>query len=62
MARDGAAVCLPEADLDPGRLAREVRAIAGDPVRLAEMGRAALSRGHPNAAQNIAREILGLVG
>ena len=62
MARDGAAVCLPEAELDPGRLAREVRAIAGDPVRLAEMGRAALSRGHPNAAQNIAREILGLVG
>jgi len=62
MARDGAAVCLPERDLDPDRLVREVRGIVGDQARMAEMRRAALARGHPNAAQNIARQILGLVG
>ena len=61
MAGDRAAVHLPEAELNPERLSREVRSIIGQPDRLAAMGQAAATRGHPNAAQNIAREILGLV-
>lgn len=62
MARDGAAVHLPEAELNAERLSRELRDVLGSPDRLSGMGAAAAARGHPNAAQNIARQILGLVG
>ena len=62
MAREGAAVHVPEAELTPERLRGELRSIVGQPDRLGAMGRAAARRGHPNAAQNITREILGLVG
>ena len=37
----GAAVVIPEAELDAGRLDREVRALLDDPDRLQAMGEAA---------------------
>ena len=62
MERDGAAVHLPETALNAERLSRELHAVLGSADRLSGMAAAAAARGHPNAAQNIAREILGLVG
>jgi UDP-N-acetylglucosamine--N-acetylmuramyl-(pentapeptide) pyrophosphoryl-undecaprenol N-acetylglucosamine transferase len=62
MARDGAAIHLPESTLNPDRLSRELQGVLRSPGQLARMAVAAQVRGHPNAAQNIAREILGLVG
>lgn len=62
LARDGAAIHLPESELNAERLSRELHAVLRSPDRLTGMGAAAAGRGHPNAAQNIAREILGLVG
>jgi UDP-N-acetylglucosamine--N-acetylmuramyl-(pentapeptide) pyrophosphoryl-undecaprenol N-acetylglucosamine transferase len=50
----GAAVLVPDADLDGPRLAREVDALIGDPDRLAAMGHAALGCARPEAASDIA--------
>ena len=56
--RGGAAVVIPDAELDGPRLAREVAALLGAPERLRAMRRAALSLARPDAAERIAREIL----
>jgi UDP-N-acetylglucosamine--N-acetylmuramyl-(pentapeptide) pyrophosphoryl-undecaprenol N-acetylglucosamine transferase len=61
LAAGGAAVHLPDAELGSDRLVEEVSALLGDPERLRSMGAAAMSRGHPNAAQNIAAHIVGVV-
>lgn len=53
----GAALCLPQAELDVERLAREVGALLGDPARLAAMAAAAKGRGRPQAAAEIARHV-----
>ncbi|HEV2770214.1 MAG TPA: UDP-N-acetylglucosamine--N-acetylmuramyl-(pentapeptide) pyrophosphoryl-undecaprenol N-acetylglucosamine transferase, partial [Solirubrobacteraceae bacterium] len=58
MERAGAAVVVPDADLDPGRLRREVDALLGDPARLAAMARASASLARPQAAADIAGEVL----
>jgi UDP-N-acetylglucosamine--N-acetylmuramyl-(pentapeptide) pyrophosphoryl-undecaprenol N-acetylglucosamine transferase len=60
MADAGAAVVVPDAELDAGRLAREAGALLGDPRRLAQMSAAARSLGRPDAAEEIARGILSL--
>jgi UDP-N-acetylglucosamine--N-acetylmuramyl-(pentapeptide) pyrophosphoryl-undecaprenol N-acetylglucosamine transferase len=58
MARAGAAVVLPDAQLTPGRLAAEVATLLGDRGRLAAMGRASAALARPDAAARIAHEVL----
>ncbi len=61
LAAAGAAVHVPEASLGQRTVGEEVQRLLGDPSRLAAMGRAALARGHPKAAEDIARQLLALV-
>jgi UDP-N-acetylglucosamine--N-acetylmuramyl-(pentapeptide) pyrophosphoryl-undecaprenol N-acetylglucosamine transferase len=58
MARAGAAVVVPDAELTPERLAREVGGLLGDRARLSSMGRASAALARPEAAQAIAAEIV----
>src|SRR5687768_6661624 len=58
--RGGAAVVVPDDELDGPRLAREVAALLGSSERLRTMQRAALSLARPDAAERIAHEILML--
>jgi undecaprenyldiphospho-muramoylpentapeptide beta-N-acetylglucosaminyltransferase len=50
----GAAVKIPDAELDPARLAAEVDALLADPARLAAMGAAARGLGRPDATARFA--------
>jgi UDP-N-acetylglucosamine--N-acetylmuramyl-(pentapeptide) pyrophosphoryl-undecaprenol N-acetylglucosamine transferase len=52
--RAGAAVVVPDAELDGRRLAFEVDTLLGDPGRMAAMARAALTAARPRAAADIA--------
>jgi UDP-N-acetylglucosamine--N-acetylmuramyl-(pentapeptide) pyrophosphoryl-undecaprenol N-acetylglucosamine transferase len=54
MADAGAAIVVPDADLDADRLRREVEALVADPGRLAAMADAARSLAMPDAADRIA--------
>ena len=56
----GAAVVVPDAELDGPRLAREVGALLADENRLRAMGHAASALARPDAAETIAREVLAL--
>jgi UDP-N-acetylglucosamine--N-acetylmuramyl-(pentapeptide) pyrophosphoryl-undecaprenol N-acetylglucosamine transferase len=58
MERAGAAVVIPDAELTPARLAGEVGRLLSDPSRLAAMGRASAGLARPNAARDIAHEVL----
>jgi UDP-N-acetylglucosamine--N-acetylmuramyl-(pentapeptide) pyrophosphoryl-undecaprenol N-acetylglucosamine transferase len=58
----GAAVVVPDVELDGARLRREVEALFRDPGRLAAMGTAARGLARPDAAERIADEILARVG
>jgi UDP-N-acetylglucosamine--N-acetylmuramyl-(pentapeptide) pyrophosphoryl-undecaprenol N-acetylglucosamine transferase len=58
--RAGAAVVVPDADLDGPRLAREVAALLGAPQRMAAMAKAARALAKPDAAETIAEELLAL--
>jgi UDP-N-acetylglucosamine--N-acetylmuramyl-(pentapeptide) pyrophosphoryl-undecaprenol N-acetylglucosamine transferase len=58
--RAGAAVVVPDADLDGPRLAREVAALLGAPQRIAAMTKAARALAKPDAAETIADELLAL--
>ena len=62
MERAGAAVVVPDAELDGPRLAREVGELLAAPERMHAMGKAALSAARPDAAQRIADGLLALVG
>lgn len=53
----GAAVVLPQAELDPARLEAEVAGLLGDSAQLAQMKSAALARGRPDAAREIAERV-----
>lgn len=53
--RAGAARCLPQPELTAARVEQEVGALLADPARRAQMARAAVARGRPNAAEEIAR-------
>jgi UDP-N-acetylglucosamine--N-acetylmuramyl-(pentapeptide) pyrophosphoryl-undecaprenol N-acetylglucosamine transferase len=57
----GAAIVVPDAELDGPRLAREVGALLSAPERLAAMGAAARATARPDAAERIAGELLALV-
>ena len=61
IAEAGAAVVVPDRQLDGPRLAREVAALLGAPGRMAEMASAARAVARPDAAERIADEVLGLV-
>jgi undecaprenyldiphospho-muramoylpentapeptide beta-N-acetylglucosaminyltransferase len=54
LAAAGAAVVVPDAELDGGRLADEVEALLGAPDRLAAMAAAAKAAARPHAADEIA--------
>ncbi|MEA2361595.1 MAG: UDP-N-acetylglucosamine--N-acetylmuramyl-(pentapeptide) pyrophosphoryl-undecaprenol [Thermoleophilaceae bacterium] len=56
----GAAVAVPDAELDGPRLAREVGTLLGAPPRLGAMAKAARAVGSPDAAEWIAAELLAL--
>jgi UDP-N-acetylglucosamine--N-acetylmuramyl-(pentapeptide) pyrophosphoryl-undecaprenol N-acetylglucosamine transferase len=58
MERAGAAIVIPDAELTPARLRREVGALLADPGRVAAMARASAALARPDAAQVIAREVL----
>jgi UDP-N-acetylglucosamine--N-acetylmuramyl-(pentapeptide) pyrophosphoryl-undecaprenol N-acetylglucosamine transferase len=60
MEQGGAAVVVPDADLDAGRLRGEVEALLGDPGRLRRMADAARSLARPDAADQIAAGLLDL--
>ena len=61
LAEGGAAVVVPDAELDGPRLAAEVAALLGAPERLAAMRRAASALARPDAADRIAEETLALI-
>lgn len=61
MESGGAALVVPDAELDGPRLAREVALLLGSRERLAAMRRAALGLARPDAAERIADEVLALV-
>jgi UDP-N-acetylglucosamine--N-acetylmuramyl-(pentapeptide) pyrophosphoryl-undecaprenol N-acetylglucosamine transferase len=58
--RAGAAVVVPDAELDGPRLAREVGALLAAPQRLGAMSKAARAVARPDAAATIADELLAL--
>jgi UDP-N-acetylglucosamine--N-acetylmuramyl-(pentapeptide) pyrophosphoryl-undecaprenol N-acetylglucosamine transferase len=62
MERAGAAVVVPDAELDGPRLAREVAALLGAPDRMRAMANAALEVARPDAARRVADELLELAG
>jgi UDP-N-acetylglucosamine--N-acetylmuramyl-(pentapeptide) pyrophosphoryl-undecaprenol N-acetylglucosamine transferase len=62
MERAGAAVVVPDAELDGPRLAREVGALLGAPDRMAAMAAAARELARPDAARRVADELLELAG
>src|SRR4051794_2174868 len=62
MAQAGAAVVIPDDELTPERLCRAVAEIAGDPARLHRMAAAARGLARPDAARDIAAEVLGAGG
>ena len=54
----GAAVVIPDSELTPARLAHEVGSLLADSGRLAAMARASAELARPNAARDIAQEVL----
>jgi UDP-N-acetylglucosamine--N-acetylmuramyl-(pentapeptide) pyrophosphoryl-undecaprenol N-acetylglucosamine transferase len=58
----GAAIILPEGQLDPDRLVATVAGLFDDPARLARMATSAKNAGKPDAATAIARELRVLGG
>ena len=56
----GAAVVIPDAELTPARLANEVGRLLADRGQLAAMGRASASVARPDAARDIAHELLAV--
>ena len=62
MERAGAAVVIPDSELTPARLANEVGRLLADDGRLAAMARASAAVARPDAARNIARELLSASG
>jgi UDP-N-acetylglucosamine--N-acetylmuramyl-(pentapeptide) pyrophosphoryl-undecaprenol N-acetylglucosamine transferase len=58
MERAGAAVVIPDAELTPARLAGEVGRLLADPGKLAAMARASAGLARPDAARDIAHEVL----
>ena len=60
MAQAGAAVVIGDSELDAARLAREVSGLLDSAQRMRQMADAAVAAAKPDAAREIAREILAL--
>ena len=60
--RGGAAILLPESELNPTSLAQEVTTLLKDPARLARMSQTARALAHADAAQQIAAVAARLAG
>ena len=60
MVAGGAALMLPDAELNGPRLASEVGRLIGDPARRAAMSNAALALARPQAASAIAAEVMAV--
>jgi UDP-N-acetylglucosamine--N-acetylmuramyl-(pentapeptide) pyrophosphoryl-undecaprenol N-acetylglucosamine transferase len=60
MERAGAAVVIPDAELDGPRLAREVGTLLGAPQRVAAMAKGARAVAKPDAAERIADDLIAL--
>jgi UDP-N-acetylglucosamine--N-acetylmuramyl-(pentapeptide) pyrophosphoryl-undecaprenol N-acetylglucosamine transferase len=58
MVRAGAAVTIPDGELTSARLARETAVLLADPQRLRAMAAASALLGRPDAAREVARELL----
>jgi UDP-N-acetylglucosamine--N-acetylmuramyl-(pentapeptide) pyrophosphoryl-undecaprenol N-acetylglucosamine transferase len=58
MERAGAAVVIPDSELSPARLAQEVGQLLADEPRRATMAKAAAASARPEAAREIASEVL----
>jgi UDP-N-acetylglucosamine--N-acetylmuramyl-(pentapeptide) pyrophosphoryl-undecaprenol N-acetylglucosamine transferase len=58
MERAGAAIVIPDEELSGPRLAQEVGRLLGDPARLSSMARASAELARPEAASEIAAEVL----
>jgi UDP-N-acetylglucosamine--N-acetylmuramyl-(pentapeptide) pyrophosphoryl-undecaprenol N-acetylglucosamine transferase len=61
MEQAGAAIVIPDAELTPARLGQDVGRLLADRGRLAAMGRAAAAMAKPEAARDIAGEVLAAV-
>ena len=61
LAKAGAAIHMPESDLSPRHLEEVLSDLLGDRTTLENLGVAATARGRPDAARNIATEVLGMV-
>jgi UDP-N-acetylglucosamine--N-acetylmuramyl-(pentapeptide) pyrophosphoryl-undecaprenol N-acetylglucosamine transferase len=61
MEQAGAAIIISDAELTPARLGQEVGHLLADHGRLAAMARAAAAMAKPDAARDIASEVLGAV-
>ena len=62
LASVGAAVCLRQKDADEAHLARVLQELLTDEPRRVRMADAARTHGRPNAAEDIARDLLDLAG
>lgn len=60
LAEAGAAVLLPQSELSPDRLGRELHALLADTAGRRAMGARALARGRPDAARQIVSHLLTL--
>lgn len=60
LARAGAAICIVQAEATVARLEAELAQLLGDPARLGSMAEAAAERGRPEAATEVARDLLAL--
>ncbi|MBC8086640.1 MAG: UDP-N-acetylglucosamine--N-acetylmuramyl-(pentapeptide) pyrophosphoryl-undecaprenol N-acetylglucosamine transferase [Phycisphaerae bacterium] len=61
MAAAGAAIHMPQSEFTPESLDATVRELMSRPAVMMNMAQAAILRGHPNAAAEIAQQILSLV-
>ena len=62
LTRAGAAILIPECDLNGSSLAQAILELARDPLRLRQMAERARSLGHPQAAATIADACTALAG
>jgi UDP-N-acetylglucosamine--N-acetylmuramyl-(pentapeptide) pyrophosphoryl-undecaprenol N-acetylglucosamine transferase len=62
MSEAGAAIVVSDAELSPSRLAREVAQLLANPARLSAMASASRRLARPDAARDIAAELLEAAG
>jgi UDP-N-acetylglucosamine--N-acetylmuramyl-(pentapeptide) pyrophosphoryl-undecaprenol N-acetylglucosamine transferase len=62
LVRAGAALCVPEAELDPARLGDELARLLADATARRSMAEAARALGHPDAAAAIVDDLLAFAG